>query len=134
MTADDLRGYRVREGEPVAGRYRDLRVSSSTPPGGGVTLIQMLHILDRFPPATAYAPETYVLLAQAMREAFAERTRSMGDPEFVPCAVDELLGAGWADAAAERIRGRHVPAPSRPPGARAPRTSRCATPRATRWR
>lgn len=110
VTADDLRAYRVREGAAVTGRYRRLQVASSTPPGGGVTLIQMLHILDRLPPATAYAPATYVLLAQAMREAFAERMRSLGDPEFVPVPVDELLGAAWADAAVERIRGRRAPA------------------------
>jgi gamma-glutamyltranspeptidase/glutathione hydrolase len=82
---------------------------SSTPPGGGVTMLQMLHILDRCPPAAAYAPATYVLLAQAMREAFAERGRSLGDPEFVPVPVDALLGAAWADAAVERIRARRAP-------------------------
>jgi gamma-glutamyltranspeptidase / glutathione hydrolase len=111
VTLDDLRRYRVREGDPVIGRFRGLRVASSTPPGGGITMIQMLHILDRFAPATPYAPETYVLLAQAMREAFAERARSVGDPEFVPVAAEELLSPAWADAAAGRIRARSAPAP-----------------------
>ena len=111
VTLDDLGRYRVREGDPVIGRFRGLRVASSTPPGGGITMIQMLHILDRFAPATPYAPETYVLLAQAMREAFAERARSVGDPEFVPVAAEELLSPAWAAAAAERIRARSAPAP-----------------------
>ena len=116
VTLDDLKTYRVRLGPPTEGRFRGLRVCSSTPPGGGVTLLQMLHILDRFPPAVPGAPETYVLLASAMREAFAERMRSVADPDFAPVPLDDLLGSAWADAAAERIRRgtplreAHVPA------------------------
>jgi gamma-glutamyltranspeptidase/glutathione hydrolase len=106
VTADDLRTYRVRLGPPVEGRFRGLRVATSTPPGGGVTLLQMLHVLDRFPPAIPGEPDTCVLLAAAMQVAFAERMRSVADPEFVPVPVDELLGAAWADAAADRIRAR----------------------------
>jgi gamma-glutamyltranspeptidase/glutathione hydrolase len=104
VTAADLAAYRVRVGPPVEGRFRGLRVCSSTPPGGGVTLLQMLHVLDRFAPGIPGEPETWVRLACAMRLAFAERMRSVADPEFVPVPVDELLGAEWADTAAERIR------------------------------
>jgi gamma-glutamyltranspeptidase / glutathione hydrolase len=111
VTREDLKGYRVRESDPLIGRFRGLRVASSTPPGGGITMIQMLHILDRFPAGESYAPATYVLLAQAMREAFAERMRSVGDPEFVPVPVAELLSPAWAEAAADRIRARSAPAP-----------------------
>jgi gamma-glutamyltranspeptidase/glutathione hydrolase len=39
-----------------------------------------------------------------MREAFAERRRSLGDPDFVSIPVDRLVGPAWADDAAERIR------------------------------
>jgi gamma-glutamyltranspeptidase/glutathione hydrolase len=104
LTAEDLARYEARLVRPVAGRFRGLSVHSSTPPGGGITLLQMLHILDRFPPTAPGEPETYVLMAQAMREAFAERKRTLGDPDFVPIPAEALLGAEWADAAAERIR------------------------------
>lgn len=104
VTGEDLRAYRVRESAPAAGVFRGRRVWSSMPPGGGVTLIQMLQVLDRFPAPEPSAPETTVLLASIMREAFAERMRSMADPEFVPVPVGALLGAAWSDAAADRIR------------------------------
>jgi gamma-glutamyltranspeptidase/glutathione hydrolase len=112
VTREDLRGYRVREGAPVPGRFRGFRVASSTPPGGGLTVIQMLHVLDRFPPSVPYAPETYVLLAAAMREAFAARWRALGDPEFVPVPVEELLSPAWAEQAAARVRAGQAPAPA----------------------
>jgi gamma-glutamyltranspeptidase/glutathione hydrolase len=116
VTADDLRTYRVRLGPPVSGRFRGLRVCSSTPPGGGVTLLQMLHILDRFPPGIAGDPDTFALLAAAMHAAFAERVRSVGDPDFVPVPIDELLGGEWADAAADRIRASAPLAAATVPG------------------
>jgi gamma-glutamyltranspeptidase/glutathione hydrolase len=116
VTREDLRDYRVRELEPLTGRFRGLRVLSSTPPGGGISLLQMLNLLERFPPATPYAPETYVLLARCMREAFVERARAVADPEFVPVPLDELLSASWADAAAGRLRAGRVPAPASAPG------------------
>jgi gamma-glutamyltranspeptidase/glutathione hydrolase len=111
VTREDLAGYHPRLVPPAQGRFRGLSVYSSTPPGGGVTLLQMLHILDRFPPAVPCSPETVVLMVEAMREAFAERRRTLGDPDFVPIPVDALIGRAWADAAADRIRAgttRHV--------------------------
>src|SRR5262249_39957131 len=97
--------------------FRGLRVRSSSPPGGGLTVIQMLQMVDRFPPAQPDMPETAVLLASAMREAFAERVRSIGDPEFVEVPVETLAGSAWAEAAAERIRrGTRVAAGSAPGG------------------
>lgn len=104
VTLDDLRGYRVRVVAPLEGRFRGLTVLSSTPPGGGVTMLQMLHVLDRFAPLSPGSPDACVLRASAMREAFAARHRAVADPEFVPVPVDELLSATWADGAAARIR------------------------------
>ncbi len=110
VTLDDLRTYRVRESAPLAGQFRGRRVLTSTPPGGGITLLQALHILERFPAQRPYTPEAAVLLAAAMREAFAERARSVADPEFYPVPVAELLAPEWAQAAADRIRaGAELP-------------------------
>ncbi len=113
VTLDDLRAFRVRVSPPVEGTYRGLRVLSSAPPAGGVTLIQILQTLDRFAPSRNQDAEHRVLLAAALREAFAARAASIGDPEFVDVPTDDLLSAAWADAAAERIRrGMATTAPS----------------------
>ncbi len=111
VTEEDLARYAPRLGPPAQGRFRGLSVHSSTPPGGGVTLLQMLHIVDRFPPGAPEEPASAVLAAQAMREAFAERRRTLGDPEFVAVPVDALLGSAWAEAAVERIKAG-APAPA----------------------
>src|SRR5712691_6820887 len=103
-TADDLRSYEVRLSDCIEGTFRGLSVRSAAPPASGISCVQMLQILDRFPELVPEAPESYVLLAAAMREAFLARTRAVADPEFLDVPVRELISADWADAAADRIR------------------------------
>jgi gamma-glutamyltranspeptidase/glutathione hydrolase len=110
VTLDDLRAFRVRANRPIEGTFRGLRILSSAPPAGGVTLAQILQILDRFEPGRRQDAAHHVLLAAAIREAFAARAASIGDPRFVDVPTDELLSAAWADAAAERIRRSAAPA------------------------
>ncbi|MSO76245.1 MAG: gamma-glutamyltransferase [Alphaproteobacteria bacterium] len=107
VTAEDLAGYRVREGKPVIGRYRGWTVASNPPPGSGVTLIQMLQILDQFdlgalePGSAAHLD----LVARAMAAAHADRNRYLGDPEFVDVPVARLISPERASDWADRIKG-----------------------------
>jgi gamma-glutamyltranspeptidase / glutathione hydrolase len=104
VTAQDLSEYRVRVTKPVPGSFRERQVYSAAPPASGIGCVQMLRILDRFAPLMYERPETYVLLASAMREAFASRAAAVGDPEFRDVPVAELTSEAWAEAAAARIR------------------------------
>lgn len=104
VTREDLATYRVRIGKPVEGTFRGLRICSAPPPASGITALQILQIMDQFPPTRPGEPETWVLLAAAMREAFAERSRSVADPEHIEVPVETLLGREWAAAAADRLR------------------------------
>lgn len=104
VTRDDLAAYRVRVAEPVEGTFRGLRLCSARPPASGITMLQILQILDQFDPSPPGAPEAWVLLAGAMREAFAARASAVADPEHVDVPVDVLLGPDWAAAAADHLR------------------------------
>lgn len=104
VTREDLRSYNARPGKPVEGRYRGLTIRSAAPPASGISGVQMLQVLDRLAPTLHEEPATYVLLASVMREAFAERIRAVGDPDFVPVAQEELTSARWADEAASRVK------------------------------
>jgi gamma-glutamyltranspeptidase/glutathione hydrolase len=64
----------------------------------------MLQALEHFEPLVPEQPQTYVLLASAMREAFAARSRAVADPDFVDVPTQELVSQRWAAEAAERIR------------------------------
>ena len=106
VTAADLAGYRTRSCEPVKGTYRGYDVSSNPPPGSGVTLIQMLQILEHFDLAAAgHGSALHLdLVARAMAAAHADRNRYLADPEFAEVPVEMLVSKARAAEWAEKIK------------------------------
>jgi gamma-glutamyltranspeptidase/glutathione hydrolase len=94
MTLADLANYRSRERAPVCGTYRRYKLCSMGPPSsGGIAVLQILGLLERFP-SKEIAPDTLEgvhLFAQASRLAFADRAEYLGDPDFVPVPQTQLL-------------------------------------------
>ena len=90
MTCEDLARYHAVVREPVAGRYRNYTVMAASPPSsGGVTLIEMLKMLERFPMGDAAkgygfgSTATLNVMQEAMRLAFADRAVWLGDTDVV---------------------------------------------------
>jgi gamma-glutamyltranspeptidase/glutathione hydrolase len=114
LSMEDLRGYRCRRSDPVWGSYRGHPVASLAPPGGGVSLIGLLHVLEQFDLAALDhgSAEHLRILAEAMKQMAIDREAHVGDPEFVEVPVSMLLSKDRAAEVAARIRaGRkaHVP-------------------------
>jgi gamma-glutamyltranspeptidase/glutathione hydrolase len=83
ITKEDLAGYRAVERRPIHGTYRGYDVYGPPPPSsGGICLVEMLNILETFDLKKhgRFSPETLHLLAEAMRRAYCDRARSIGDP------------------------------------------------------
>lgn len=102
MTVRDLANYRVVIREPVKVDYRGWTVAAMAPPSsGGLTVGQMLLMLQRFPlgdAAQGYgfgSPNTLHVMAEAMRLAFADRAVWMGDEDFVPVPKAGLLNPDY---------------------------------------
>lgn len=98
MTLEDLADYEVSVREPVEGTYRGLRVVSMPPPSsGGLTVIQILKLMERFPVGDASegfgfgSTRTLNVMLEAMRLAFADRAVWMGDDDFVEVPKVGLL-------------------------------------------
>jgi gamma-glutamyltranspeptidase/glutathione hydrolase len=92
LTVEDLATYTPRERTPVVGHYRGWTVVTMPPPSsGGVVLLQVLAALETgdLPPAQGAA--LFHRLAEAMKHAYADRARYMGDPDRVDIPVDRLL-------------------------------------------
>jgi len=106
MTLADLAGYTAKERPPVCGPYRVYRVCSMGPPSsGGISLLQMLGILEHFP-ASALQPGTLRglhLFAEASRLAFADRAKYIADPDVIHVPVAGLLDRGYLKERAELI-------------------------------
>ncbi|MFO7652898.1 MAG: gamma-glutamyltransferase [Candidatus Krumholzibacteriia bacterium] len=120
LTAQDLAAFRSRWRVPVEGRYRGLRVVGMPPPSsGGVHVVEMLQILDGWNLAAAEhgSAEASHLLLEVMKQAFAERSMLLGDPDFVAVPVDRLLSRGHADSLRALVDRRRARPPESIPGA-----------------
>ncbi|WP_336363417.1 gamma-glutamyltransferase [Halalkalicoccus salilacus] len=107
MTVEDLSRYEATLDEPVQGSYRGYDVYSMSPPSsGGLTVIQILNLLEPFELGENYDARDgtkYHLLAEAMRLAYADRGEYMGDPEFVEVPSKGLLDPAYVAQRRELI-------------------------------
>jgi gamma-glutamyltranspeptidase/glutathione hydrolase len=100
ITKEDLASYEAVIREPVHGRYRGYDIYSMPPPSsGGVHLIQVLNLLEPFPMSKFghNTAQTIHLMAESMKLAYADRSKHLGDPDFVDVPVSGLISKGYAD-------------------------------------
>ena len=86
ITTADLAAYEARVRVPVHTTYRGYDVYGPPPPSsGGTALVEMLNILEPFELRKhgRWSPETLHLMTEAMRRAYRDRARYLGDPDFV---------------------------------------------------
>ncbi|MGI9100822.1 MAG: gamma-glutamyltransferase [Terriglobales bacterium] len=105
LTEKDLAAYEVKEREPVHGTYRGLDIYSAPPPSsGGITLIELLNILEGYDLKQfgAGSAEAIHLTVEAFQRAFFDRAEFLGDPDFskVPVAqlIDKKYAAAWRES------------------------------------
>jgi len=93
----DLAEYRVVERPPVRGVYRGVRVTSAPPPSsGGVILMEMLNMLQGFDLTAMDKTHRDQTVIEAMRLAYRDRARYLGDPDFVHVDVAHLIDPAYA--------------------------------------
>ncbi len=113
MTLGDLSAYRPALRQPLTGTYRDHTIVTMPPPSSGCHVIQILNILEHFPLRHLghNSAETIHLLAEAMKLAYADRSRYLGDPDAVEIPIERLLSKDYAAKLRSKIsRGWAVPA------------------------
>lgn len=103
-TEADLEAYRVLERPPVRVRYRGADITTAAlPSSGGVVLSQALQILERFDLAPMSEAERTHLIVEALRRAFQDRARYLGDADFVDVPQARLASRAYADRRAAGI-------------------------------
>ena len=85
ITKDDLAKYTANQRKPIHTTYRGFDVYGPPPPSaGGTSLAQMLNVLENFDlkKQGRFSPETLHLMIEAMKRAYCDRARYLGDPAF----------------------------------------------------
>ena len=106
MTMEDLENHSSVWVEPVSVNYRGYDVWQIPPPTQGLSVLQMLNILERFDLA-GYgfgSPEHVHYFAEAKKLAYADLGRYVADPDFSDLPLEELLFKEYADQRRELIR------------------------------
>jgi len=108
ITLQDLAKYQAVERLPVQGEYRGYDIYSMPPPSsGGVTLIQMLNILEGYDlQSMGHNSAKYLhVLTEAMRLAYMDRAKYLGDPDFNPdIPIQKLISTNYSEKQREKIR------------------------------
>ncbi len=120
ITKEDLAAYRPVLRKPVCGDYRGFEVCSMPPPSsGGVHIVQILNVLEGYDLASLghNSAATIHLMAEAMKQAYADRSKYLGDPDFFNVPIKEITSKGYADNIRKKIAlGRTRPSRDILPG------------------
>lgn len=102
LTSEDLHQYQVRIRQPLQYRYQGYEVIGMPPPSsGGISIQEMLQVLDQagLNADQPLDPQNLHRLIETMRYVFLDRTRYLGDPDFVEVPLERL---------ASREHARHI--------------------------
>jgi len=106
MTMEDLENHSSVWVEPVSVNYHGYDVWQIPPPTQGLSVLQMLNILEGFDLAEYGfgSPEHVHYFAEAKKLAYADLGRYVADPDFSDLPVEELLSKEYSDQRRELIR------------------------------
>jgi gamma-glutamyltranspeptidase/glutathione hydrolase len=112
ITRGDLKNYRAKKRVPLRGTYRGCDVIAMPPiSSGGTALIEMLNILEGYDlKSTGFgSADTIHVMTEAMRRAYADRARYLGDPDFVPgMPIERLISKAYAAELRRTIDPAHA--------------------------
>ena len=93
----DLEQYQVVEREPITIRWRGAEIVTAAPPSAtGVILAQIFHMLgEDWLDASDPDARTHRLI-EALRRAYLERARHLGDPDHVDVPIQQLTSMEYA--------------------------------------
>ncbi len=106
LTLEDLAKYKATWRTPLKGSYRGLEILTMPPPSsGGTTLLETLNILEGYQlNGFGKGVESDTVTIEALKHAFADRARWLGDADFVDVPVQKLISKSYADELRLRIR------------------------------
>jgi gamma-glutamyltranspeptidase/glutathione hydrolase len=92
--------------EPISIDYRGYTMLELPPNGQGITALIALNVLEGFDLAAMDygSPDYYHLLIEATKQAFADRSRYIADPEHAVLPIEGLLSKAYAAERRQALR------------------------------
>jgi len=99
ITLEDFKKYKVLERPAVQGKFKSYDVFSMGPPSsGGVHILEILNMIENYPIKKwgIQNEKTIHVIAMSMQQAFADRAKFLGDPDFVNVPIKTLTSKSYA--------------------------------------
>ncbi len=111
LTIDDFQHMAPVARTPLKSTYHGYEVLTMPPPSsGGIALLQTLQMIEAWEQQPDHKPwkdlsaaDRLQVLTEAQKHAFADRAEYLGDADFVPVPVEQLLSRSYAKRLAEKI-------------------------------
>lgn len=106
FSAQDFLDYSVILRKPLTGTYRDLEIiAMPAPSSGGIAVLETLNILQGYDlRAMGWSASSIHYIVEALKHAFADRARWVGDPAFVTVPTERLISKDYAAEIRARIQ------------------------------
>lgn len=94
ITLKDLAAYEAKWRKPLQFDYKDLKITSMSPPSsGGICLAQIMKMIAPFYLSKMghNSEQSIQVIVEAERRAYADRSQFLGDPDFVKIPINGLL-------------------------------------------
>jgi len=94
ITLKDLATYEAKWRKPLQFNYKDLKITSMSPPSsGGICLAQIMKMIAPYDLSKMghNSEESIQVIVEAERRAYADRSQFLGDPDFVKIPINALL-------------------------------------------
>ena len=99
ISMQDLSSYEVSLRKPVIGSFNDYKIVSMPPSSsGGIHIIQMLNMLENtsIKEMGFGSADSIHLLSEVMKRAYADRSKYLGDNDFVDVPIEGLTNKKYA--------------------------------------
>lgn len=106
LSLKDFSNYNISTSAPLHCEYHGYTIISATPPSsGGITLCEMLMILENLPLAKMgyHSFISTRSIVEALRYSYADRNSKLGDPDFVHNPIEQLLSPDYTKNMSDTI-------------------------------
>ena len=111
ISLEDLKSYDAQWRTPLTTLFKGHRIISMPPPSsGGIALTQLLEMVEPFPLEKMgfQSTESVHLIAEAERRVYADRAKFLGDSDFYPVPIGDLLDSAYLDKRMQSFRSQQA--------------------------
>jgi gamma-glutamyltranspeptidase/glutathione hydrolase len=111
LEASDFEPVQAEWVEPISASYRGHRILELPPNGQGIVVLMALRMLEKFDMQAAYESDPASashLVLEAIKLAFADASRAVGDPSFSDIPVEKLLSDAYIHERQSLIQRDHA--------------------------